>query len=120
MFENRSAFEQRGAAPTNQFASLGVMASVAAERPQEQQQGMMSTIMASVGMAPAAPSAMGSMASMASTVDQNASMLRQRPAAYPMGSMASTAIPEEQPGFMSTIIGTSAPQTRGYDPNVHA
>jgi len=109
-FEHRSAFEERPAAPVQQMCSMGPMASIPGERPQ-QQQSVMSSIMASVGVGAALPpSAMGSMApSMASTVDQNSSRLDRRPNyGHPMGGMQ-TSIPEERPGFMSTIMSGPSP-----------
>jgi len=123
MFENRSAFEKRGADPARQMASMGplatAMSSVPAERPVElppaQPAGVMSNIMASVGMGTAMPPS--AMMSMASTIDQNSSRLDKRHAGYPMGTMAST-IPEEGPAYMSSMMsarGTGQP----YDPNVH-
>lgn len=130
--------------PQNHMASLGPMASIPAERPEEQP-GVMSSIMASVGIGAVPeqqhawrehhpPSSMASMApSMASTIDHNSSRLERQPMGRSGGmgnmqSMAST-IPEERPGFMESFMGTSAAshhqqqqqhhQQQQYHPNVY-
>lgn len=156
VFEHRSNFEKRDAnghaapktqhglaAPQNpqhpkhHLASMGPMASIPAERPEEQL-GVMSSIMASVGIGAVPeqqqdwrehhpPSSMASMApSMASTIDQNSSRLERRPMGRfgggGMQSMAST-IPEERPGFMESFMSTSnnlnSQQQQQYHPNVY-
>jgi hypothetical protein len=93
--------------------SAASMGSIPNERPaaQQQQVGMMSTLMASVGLAPQATSnAMMPSASFASTVDQN-SLGMQHPGKqsnFPRaGSMAST-IPEDRVGFMDSLMGSMA------------
>jgi len=125
-----SGYSKRGAAPQGQMASMGVMGSIPAERPQEQ--GVMASMMASVGMAPAPSvpaSRCESMASMASTIDHNGSRFDcrssfdQRAPAHmqtldhnssriaPPGARYtggnSFRIPEESPGFMASFMGSA-------------
>jgi len=113
MFENRSAFEKRGNEPAQQMASMGPMGSIPVERPADASPGVMSTIMASVGMAQ--PQETSAMSSIATTIDQNGSLLQQRAAESAYVHSAA----EERPGFMSTLMGSAVVQ-RPYDPNVHA
>jgi len=126
MFDNPSSFEARptkGGQPaiSHPMYSAASHGSIPFERPQAQpQQDMMSTFMASVGLAPAASNPMMPSASFASTVDQN-SALQQNNFAR-VGSMAST-IPEDQAvGFMDSIMGSMAMMRPGqnYDAAAHA
>lgn len=121
--------------PQNHMASLGPMGTIPVERPEEQP-GVMSSIMASVGIGAVPsqhhdwrehhpPSSMASMApSMASTIDHNSSRLERAHMGRVggMGNMQSVAstIPEERPGFMSSITGSSSQQQQQkYHPNVY-
>lgn len=92
----------------NAMASFGPMGSVPAERPESA--GVMSSLMASVGLAPAS-----SMGSFASTIDQNGSRFASRPDPHHMHT-AVTAVPEESPGLFASFMGTPTHPQQHYNP----
>lgn len=130
-----SSYSKRGAAPQGQaanMASMGVMGSIPAERPEEPA-GVMSSIMASVGLAPAPSAAPSSMASMASTIDHNGSRFDHRSSFDQRApSFMQTidhnssriappghSIPEESPGFMASLMAAPTHPQQHCDPNGH-